>query len=355
MSLETIRATISWISNFRSDPVTITFHGGEPLLAGFEFYNTALPLIAEGLSSNNPSFAIQTNLWKMTDPLADLFSKYNIPVGSSLDGPEEITDNQRGEGYYSKTMAGYDIAKSHDLLVRFICTFTSQSVAKRSEIVQFFKEKGLTLKLHPALPSIKSEDPDTWVLKPEEYGDLLIYLLHKSIEDQDLDIMNISDLCRCVFTRSGSVCTFADCIGTTFAVGPDGGIYPCYRFVGLDEWVMGSVFDNPSDEDLFRSEAGQKMLQFKEIVHSTCNDCSHVRYCKGGCPYNALSHHNNGFDGVDPYCTAYKMIFDEISKQMDTEMFEEQPASFSPFHKFGTNNKKPGIMSLIHRMVMKDH
>jgi uncharacterized protein len=26
----------------------------------------------------------------------------------------------------------------------------------------------------------------------------------------------------------------------TFAVGPDGSIYPCYRFVGMPEWVMGT-------------------------------------------------------------------------------------------------------------------
>ena len=77
--------------------------------------------------------------------------------------------------------------------------------------------------------------------------------------------MNINDLCKCVFTRHGTVCTFVDCMGTTFAVGPDGNIYPCYRFVGMPEFVMGNVRDHPSPEDLAGSEAGQRMQHVQRI------------------------------------------------------------------------------------------
>ena len=124
MTLDTVRATVSWLSGFREDPLTITFHGGEPLLAGPDYFRSALPMLAEGLANNSPSFAIQTNLWRMTDEIAEIFASYRIPIGSSIDGPEMLTDFQRGEGYYQKTMAGYEIARAHGLDVRFICTFT---------------------------------------------------------------------------------------------------------------------------------------------------------------------------------------------------------------------------------------
>ena len=172
-----------------------------------------------------------------------------MPIGSSIDGPEEITDSQRGTGYYEKCMKGYEIARSHGLSVRFICTFTNKSVKHREEIFSFFKEKGFVLKLHPALPSLRSENPKEWALEPAEYGDLLVYLLDKSLENLGtMEVMNINDLCRCVFTRRGSVCTFVNCMGNTFAIGPDGSIYPCYRFVGMPEWVMGNVRDRPTME-----------------------------------------------------------------------------------------------------------
>jgi len=66
MSIETIKEVVEWVKNFRKDHVTFTFHGGEPLLAGADFYRKALPLLSEGLSHLRPSFALQTNLWKLT-------------------------------------------------------------------------------------------------------------------------------------------------------------------------------------------------------------------------------------------------------------------------------------------------
>jgi len=353
MSPETVQAAVSWLSGIRNDRVTITFHGGEPLLAGPAFYRTALPLLSEGLKNNQPSFAIQTNLWRMTDEIAEIFAHYKIPVGSSIDGPEEITDLQRGDGYFQKTMEGYEIARKHGLDVRFICTFTRQSVQQKEEIIHFFSERGFTLKLHPALPSLRSENPNEWALPPEEYGDLLVYLLDYSIENpEDIEIMNIQDLCRCVFTRRGSVCTFADCMGNTYAIGPDGSIYPCYRFVGMEDWVMGSVYDAPGLDELTRTDAGRKMQQFTEMVNTSCHSCRHIRYCRGGCPYNAIAPEGGILKGVDPHCTAYKRIFDEISDRMDREMYQSPSAGMSPFSK-SSQMQKPGIMTLIHRIVMK--
>ena len=160
MDIRTIQDIVSWLSDFRKDPVTITFHGGEPLLAGPEFYRKALPILAEGLTKNNPSFAIQTNLWRMTPELAEIFKAYHIPIGSSIDDPKDITDYQRGEGYFDKTMQGFSVAQNHGLEVRFICTFTRHSVEEREKIVQFFLDQGFTMKLHPALPSLRNSNPD---------------------------------------------------------------------------------------------------------------------------------------------------------------------------------------------------
>ena len=85
----------------------------------------------------------------MTPEIADILVAYHVPIGSSIDGPEAITDSQRGDGYYRKTMKGYEIAKTHGLDVRFICTFTNRSVKKKEEIFRFFLEKGFTLKSAP--------------------------------------------------------------------------------------------------------------------------------------------------------------------------------------------------------------
>ena len=49
MTIDTVREIVAWLKDFRNERVTFTFHGGEPLLAGADFYRQALPLLSEGL------------------------------------------------------------------------------------------------------------------------------------------------------------------------------------------------------------------------------------------------------------------------------------------------------------------
>lgn len=352
MSIETVEDVVEWLKKIGSAQVTITFHGGEPLLAGAGFYKKALPLLADGLRHLKPAFALQTNLWRLTPELACVLAEYNVPLGSSIDGPQQINDRQRGSGYYEKTMHGYEIAQEHGLRVSFICTFTSASVLRKEEIFDFFLERGITLKLHPALPSLRDENAKDWALSPESYGELLVYLLEKNLEHLGrITIMNINDLCTCIFTRRGTVCTFADCMGSTFAVGPDGSIYPCYRFIGMPEFVMGNVADHPAMDDLAASDAWKLMHQYKDYVDRACAGCAHIRYCRGGCPYNAIVATGGEIKGVDPMCAAYKRIFSEISDRLDREMFSG--AEMAAYQPGRARPEKPGIMALMRTIVSR--
>lgn len=347
MTIETLEETVNWLKNFRDDTVTVTFHGGEPLLAGFEFYKQALPLIKNGLEHLKPAFALQTNLWNLTEDMAELFGEYNIPIGSSVDGPEELNDYQRGEGYYKKTMQGYEIAKKHDLKVSFICTFTSHSINYKEDIFDYFLKNGLTLKLHPSLTSMRDENPDQWTLSPDDYGELLVYLLDQYLEHMDkIEVMNIDNLAKSVFRRRGTVCTFVDCMGDTFAIGPDGNIYPCYRFVGMEDYVMGNVYDHPTVEELSRSKSWKLLNEFKEFVDEDCKKCTYIKFCRGGCPYNALAITDAKVEGVDPHCTAYKRIFKEITDRATSEMLSGA-GGMIPGDQDSTKKGKNSIMSLM--------
>ncbi|MEW6011265.1 MAG: TIGR04083 family peptide-modifying radical SAM enzyme [Methanobacterium sp.] len=349
MSLETIEEVVKWLKNFRKGPVTFTFHGGEPLLAGYDFYKKALPLLSQQLSHLKPAFAIQTNLWLMNEELAQLFAEYNIPIGSSLDGPQDINDFQRGKGYYEKTMQGYKIAREKGLRVSFISTFTSHSIKLKEEIFKFFLDNNLDLKLHPALPSLRSENPDKWSISPEEYGELLVYLLDEYLEHiDDIEIKNIDHLCKGVFMRRGVVCTYADCVGDTFAIGPDGNIYPCYRFVGMEEYVMGHVSNHPTMDELSQSPAWKSLHQWMDLVDEECAECKYIKFCRGGCPYNALTLDKKTrkmtIEGVDHQCEAYKIIFKEITDRANKEFLS---SSIPLFGGSKPKSKKATIMDIM--------
>ena len=206
-----------------------------------------------------------------------------------------------------------------------------------------------SLKFHPALPSLRGEEPEKWALDPEEYGRLLIYLLDKYLENIDqIEVMNIDHLCKGVFSGRGVVCTFVDCMGDVLAVGPDGSIYPCYRFVGMPEYVMGNVYDHPDIEDLAKSNVWKLMFDYKEYVDQNCKDCTHIKYCRGGCPYNAITPTDGEIKDVDPHCISYKMILDEITERVNNEMFGGPEIGMEmDFFQNPMKPSKPGIMSLM--------
>ena len=109
MDISVIDDIITWLKDFRDDKVHFTFHGGEPLLAGYDFYAEALEKLSK--IDNLEGFSLQSNIWLLSDELIDLFLKYNVAVSTSIDGPEEINYYQRAEGYFKKSIGRYERAK----------------------------------------------------------------------------------------------------------------------------------------------------------------------------------------------------------------------------------------------------
>jgi uncharacterized protein len=118
----------------------------------------------------------------------------------------------------------------------------------------------------------------------------------------------------------------------------------------MPEYVMGNVKDHPTMEELQKSESAKLLEEFKDYVNENCKKCSYVRFCRGGCPYNALKiNEETGkaeISGVDPHCEAYKIIFKEITDRVNKEFLAS-----SGMMAFGgqksKQKKKPGIMSIM--------
>ncbi|MGZ6265707.1 MAG: TIGR04083 family peptide-modifying radical SAM enzyme [Candidatus Limnocylindrales bacterium] len=302
----------------------ITFHGGEPLVPGGKWYGMALPLLSDGFAPRKVSFAIQSNLWLLTDELCELFHDYGVSVGTSLDGPEAINDAQRGKGYFARTMAGIERARSHGLEVGCICTFTAQSAPRANEIFDFFVAEGLSFSVHAAVSSLRYPDAAGWSLPAAAHGELMAGLLDRYLDNLTrVRIGTLDSMCRSVSAGRGGICTFGDCLGGYLAVGPDGAIYPCQRFAGMPEFVLGDVATAPSAEALKAAPVWRMFAARQRHIAESCGDCSYLAVCRGGCPYNALI----GAGGVlestapDPHCEAYRRTFATITERALAEVF----------------------------------
>jgi uncharacterized protein len=311
----------------RDDAIEVTFHGGEPLVPGAAWYREALPLLRDGLAPCKVRFAIQSNLWLLTDELCELFGEHGVSIGTSLDGPEEINDAQRGRGYFARTMAGIERAWAHGLDVGAICTFTAPTVKRADEVFDFFVGAGIRFTIHAALPSLRYPDADGWSIAAEAHGDLLVHLLDRYLDDLTRTrIGTLDSMARSVSVGRGGICTFGECLGEYLAVGPDGSIFPCQRFAGMSEYAIGDVARRPTWAELQASPVWRAFAERQERVGEACGECAHFAYCKGGCPYNALVAGRGHLEPAarDPHCEAYRRTFEHIGEQALAEVFSPQ-------------------------------
>ena len=302
----------------------VVFHGGEPLTAGVAFYRQALPRM-RGRFRPRLHLSMQTNLWLLTDEMCELFAEYGVSLGTSLDGPEEITDAQRGEGYYRRTMTGVERASRWGLSVGCICTFTRYSAARAGEIFDFFIGEGLDFAIHAAVTPLRSPERG-WSLLPEAYGEVLVAVLNRYLDRLGrVRISTLDALSHSVSAGESGLCTFRDCLGNYLAVAPDGGIYPCQRFAGQGAFRLGYVGEMPDAKALAASPAWRLLYEREERVQEECGDCPHFAYCKGGCPYDALAAGGGEFRTLrDPYCEAYQRIFSYITDRALEEVFSDE-------------------------------
>jgi uncharacterized protein len=326
MDMDIIEATANWIlETDESKKIDITFHGGEPLTAGIDFYKKALPLLTNKLADRQIKFGMQSNLWLLTDEYCELFREYKVSLGTSLDGPEEINDKQRGHGYFAKTMKGINLAREYGINSACICTFTSLSMPHYKEIIDFFIDNGINISIHGAVVPVKQIKKDEIFLTNTEHGELLSKVLDYYILNiEKIKIGTIDSMIKSISSKCGGTCTFNECLGDYLVVGPNGDIYPCQRFVGMTEYKMGTVYNKPKEAQFMDSKVWKLFKYREKNIKMQCGDCTYFESCKGGCPYNVIvSYGDFNSELRDPHCAAYKMLFGRITDKAMEEVFSE--------------------------------
>jgi len=323
MQQDVFTAVVEWIASYRKpgECMEIAFHGGEPLLAGKEWYRQTLPVLQQRFEGQI-KLGIQSNLWLLDDEFCALFKEYDVSIGTSLDGPESINDAQRGKGYFTRTMAGIETARRNGRSPGVICTFTRLSAPYYREVFEFFASQGLSFSVHEAVCTLGDGHDNRLTLAPGEADGLMVDLFDYYLGNiTRTKISTFDSMARGLSAQNGAICTFGDCLGKYLTIGPRGEIFSCNRFAYHPEWQIGSVFENPGEQMLAQSPVWQKLRQRELTVQEDCGECAHFTYCKGGCPYNAFT---SGTDRRDSNCQVYRRLFDHIGDRALEEVFSEE-------------------------------
>jgi uncharacterized protein len=130
-----------WCRYSGQQDVRITFHGGEPLLAGKPRFADWCSRIQSRLAHTvRVALNVQTNGTLLDAEWARIFAQHNCEVGVSIDGPSAIHDKQRvdhrGRGSHAQVVSGIKSLHDAGLDVAALCViqFGVDSVAVHRHI-----------------------------------------------------------------------------------------------------------------------------------------------------------------------------------------------------------------------------
>lgn len=325
MNLSTLNAAMDFMERIAPPEgrLQIVFHGGEPLLAGATFYEYALPALKRRFGARL-HLSMQSNLWALNGPegdrLTELLLLYRVSVGTSLDGFREMCDAQRGEGYCEKTTAAMEKLRGLGISAGIICTFGKENVHQARRV---FEEAEESYSIHGAVPCIGDTpctEKDSLAVSAEQMKRVLLDSYEAYRDDPArARVSTIDAMAGACFKGESSLCTFKHCLGEFAAIAPDGKVYSCQRFNGLDGFSLGNVNEGVTEADILRSPAYRRLKEKQDGMAAACGGCAHYGYCKGGCLYSAFA----GNAEKDPYCEAYRAVFDRLKIDMALEMAEE--------------------------------
>ncbi len=288
----------------------IIFHGAEPLLnrdavfAGIKEYGKDF------------LFGIQTNATLLDDTAVDFLTSSNVSIGISLDAPtEQIADRTRknweGQGIFKQVIAAMERLKGYESW-SVICTVTGANLRCLTELVDFFHEKEIPTCLMNILRCTLAPSRS---LKPgdEEAAKYFLAALDRTYElyqetGRRLTVGNFANILLAIIAPAARrlMCDISPCGGGRcfFALAPNGDMFPCSEFIGLDRFRGGNLFtdDIPAvlESEPFHLVTGRKVEDIEP-----CRRCAIRHFCGAPCPAEAYEM-NDGMENTGAFCEFYE-------------------------------------------------
>ena len=345
------RYIIDYIECQPTQNVLFTWHGGETLLRGIDFFRKAIRLQQRHARGKTISNSIQTNGILLNDEWGRFFKEENFLVGISLDGPENIHDRYRrdksGRGTFAKVMKGVELLQKHGVEFNTLSVVNDYSAKYPLQVYNFFKSIGSHymqfspiverwgdradgLELLPPGNNFENVEMPPWCVSPEDYGNFYCTIfdewVRKDVGQYFIQLFD-STLAGWVGEQPG-VCIYAKVCGHAAAMEHNGDVYSCDHFV-FPEYKLGNIRTRTLTEMMLSPE----QMKFGERKYTSlprqCKECEFLHLCNGECPKNRISKTSDGEEGLNYLCKGLYKFF-EHSKPYMLYMAEQLKKGLPP-------------------------
>ena len=291
MSLETGKHAIDFLLENSGDRpnLELDFFGGEPLM-NFKVVKQIVEYARSREKDYNKKFrfTITTNGLLLDDEKIDFINKEMSNVVLSIDGRKEVNDYFRvlpnGQGCYDMIMPKYKklVEGRGDKEYYVRGTFTNRNKDFSNDVFALYDAGFDQISVEPVVG-----DSDEYALTmndlPEifkEYERLADRIIENEKNGKKFNFFHFMidlDQGPCAIKRLRG----CGCGNDYVAITPDGDIFPCHQFVGIDEYKMGNIDEGTFDQEMKKEFASAHVYSKPE-----CRECWAKFYCSGGCNAN---------------------------------------------------------------------
>lgn len=323
MNDEVLEATIKGALERGNQSFSFIWQGGEPLLAGIDFFRKAVALQKKYGAERSVSNALQTNGTLITEEWADFFVENDFLVGVSLDGPEHIHDTYRydvsGNSSWKTVFEKAKLCLEKNVSINILSCVTSTSVTAAIELYEFYKKEGFQyLQFIPVVERDEKGQTTEFSVGAKAYGQFLRTLFDHWYADfkdgqPQMSIRLFDTLFFALMGQTAPECGMQKTCGSYLTVEHTGDMYPCDFFVEPVHG-RGNVMTHPP-HDVINSKLQRLFGGAKERVEDTCTSCQWQNLCHGGC---LKDRRNNPQDGkMNYFCRAMKDFYPHVIPKLE--------------------------------------
>ncbi|WP_304774224.1 anaerobic sulfatase maturase [uncultured Rikenella sp.] len=312
--------------------VSFCWHGGEPLLAGREFYRKAVEFQKMYRGEKRIENSIQTNGTLLTDEWARFFAEEEFLVGVSIDGPREVHDANRrdraGESTFDRVMGGIERLKEQGAEFNTLSAVGAASEGRGREIYRFLKGIGSRfMQFLPVVEHVKRIEgwprevivepgnPEAhraeWSVGADAYGRFLNDVFDEWVTgDVGSYFVQMFDatLAGWCGVRPG-LCAFCETCGDALAVEHNGDVYACDHFV-YPEYRRGNIATGELRTMAGSGEQFRFGLEKRNALPTECLRCGYLHLCRGECPkHRFVPSERNPEERVNALCGGLRAFY----------------------------------------------
>lgn len=330
MSRETLeRLTRDVIAAQAGGRATFIWHGGEPTLAGLDFFREAVRLQRAYAGGRVVENVLQTNGTLIDDRWAEFLAAEGFLCGLSVDGPRALHDAHRrspdGRGTWERVERCARLFLRHGVEFNTMTTVNASNARRPAEVYEALRALGSRfMQFIPIVERVADDEGERFPLvtprygRPStalaenvgaaEWGNFLCRVFDVWVRrDVGTCYVNVFDNTLAGYVGEPRLCSMAPRCACSPAVEWNGDVYACDHLV-YPEWRLGNVAERPIGEMV----KDDRMLAFeaakREELPGRCRACEFLRLCGGDCPKNRYARDEAG-GAVSSLCEGFRAFF----------------------------------------------